>query len=283
MDKINFQDGTKTSSAKVTIDEVDYPVTPARYTGATPLSANVMNTMQTNIENAINQNVSNIGGEDYDATATYVTGDIVKHNGQLYIANTDISTPEAWDSTHWDETDVLSSAGGNEVTIGTSADITGKTKLFVNEDEGTDAYSEVVNSLSGNEINKAPSVRTVNQKLNNIILAKGQTLSGEFKGCFFIDNEDGTVISGHPPINRIIEDTSSGGFLTDYTLTVTDLYLYSTSGGRTLISNKIDTTQLYRSSLNGNLRFRFAMTERIGNTFAPIFVSFNYTITRTNS
>lgn len=55
MDKINFEDGVKVSNAKVTIDGVDYPVTPARYNGATPLSSTVMNTMQDNIEDAIDQ------------------------------------------------------------------------------------------------------------------------------------------------------------------------------------------------------------------------------------
>lgn len=206
MNKINFTDGTKISSAKVTIDEVDYPVTPARYSGATPLSAVVMNTMQDNIEDAIDQNISNIGGEEYDETQVYYTGDITKHEGQLYIANQDILTPEEWDSTKWNATDVLSSAGGNEVVIGTNADITGKTKLFVeestqtlkyknsttgqfenltsedivigepedvtpetkifiDESEGTDAYSEVVNSLAGDEIAKAPSVHAVNEAL----------------------------------------------------------------------------------------------------------------------
>lgn len=160
--------GTKVSSAKVTIDGVDYPVTPARYTGATPLSSVVMNAMQTNIENAINQNVDNIGGEEYDNTATYEEGDIVKYQGQLYICIEAIETAEDWDSTKWSETDVLSSAGGNEVTIGTSADITSKTKIFIDESEGTDTYSEVVNSLSGDEIAKAPSVRAVNGALGTI-------------------------------------------------------------------------------------------------------------------
>ena len=188
MNKINFQDGTKVSSAKVTIDEVDYPVTPARYTGATPLSANVMNTMQTNIENAINQNVDNIGGEDYDNTATYEEGDIVKYQGQLYICIEAIDTPEEWDSTKWNATDVLSSAGGNEVTIGAPEDVTGKTKIFINEEEGTDAYSEVVNSLAGNEIAKAPSVHAVNEGLSSIIE------SGENNNGTYIKYADGTLI-----------------------------------------------------------------------------------------
>ena len=165
MQKIPFADGSKTSSAKVTIDNVDYPVTPARYTGATPLSATVLNTMQTNIENAIDQNADNIGGEDYDSTATYEEGDIVKHEGQLYVANQDIDEPEEWTEAHWTATNVLSSAGGNEVVIGSETDVTSKTKLLIDEDDETDVFSEVVDSLSGNELDKAPSVHAVNNVL----------------------------------------------------------------------------------------------------------------------
>lgn len=107
MDKINFQDGTKVSNAKVTIDEVDYTVTPARYNGATPLSAYVMNKLQDNIEDAIDQNADNIGGEDYDATSTYDVGDIVKYQGQLYKCTTEISTAEDWTVAHWTETSIV--------------------------------------------------------------------------------------------------------------------------------------------------------------------------------
>lgn len=205
MQKVNFQDGTKISSAKVTIDEVDYPVTPARYSGATPLSSTVLNTMQDNIEDAINQNVDNIGGEEYDDTATYEVGDIVKYQGQLYICIEAVETAEDFDSTKWNTTDVLSSAGGNEIAIGSASDITGKTKIFVDESTQTLQYkdtttgqftniagdevfigdiedapedakiiidddgmpmfsSEVVNSLSGNETAKAPSVHAVNDR-----------------------------------------------------------------------------------------------------------------------
>lgn len=53
MEKINFQTGTKISSAKVTIDGTDHEVTPAQYEGATPLNPTVLNRLQTNIENAI--------------------------------------------------------------------------------------------------------------------------------------------------------------------------------------------------------------------------------------
>ena len=146
--------------------------------------------------------INNIGGEDYDNTATYEVGDIVKHQGQLYICTVAITSPENWNATHWSTTDVLSSAGGNEIAIGDNTSITGKTKIFIEEetkrlkykdsitgqfeniagdeiaigtdeditedtklliepDEEPDIVSEVVNSLSGNEINKSPSVKTV--------------------------------------------------------------------------------------------------------------------------
>lgn len=58
MDKINFQNGTKTSNAKITIDGVDYIVTPAQYQGGTPISATVLNTLQNNIEAALNDKLN---------------------------------------------------------------------------------------------------------------------------------------------------------------------------------------------------------------------------------
>ena len=53
MNKIPFEDGTKISNAKVTIEGQEYEVTPAQYTGTTPMSAFNLNKMQDNIENAI--------------------------------------------------------------------------------------------------------------------------------------------------------------------------------------------------------------------------------------
>lgn len=53
MDLIQFEAGTKVSDAKVTINGVDYPVTPARYTGNTPLSVYILNLMQSNIAKAV--------------------------------------------------------------------------------------------------------------------------------------------------------------------------------------------------------------------------------------
>lgn len=54
MDKINFQNGTLVSPAKVNIDGVIYEIIPAEFDGQTPITAGRLNQMQTNAENAIN-------------------------------------------------------------------------------------------------------------------------------------------------------------------------------------------------------------------------------------
>lgn len=54
MKKIPFEDGTKTQEAYVTIDGQNHQVTPAVWTGTTPLKAQNLNKMQDNIEEAIN-------------------------------------------------------------------------------------------------------------------------------------------------------------------------------------------------------------------------------------
>ena len=54
MTKIPFEDGTKTQEAYVTIDGQNHIVTPAVWTGNTPLKAQNLNKMQDNIEEAIN-------------------------------------------------------------------------------------------------------------------------------------------------------------------------------------------------------------------------------------
>ena len=49
MEILNFEDGTKTQAAYVTIDGVNHTVTPAKYTGKIPLSAYNLNKMQKNL------------------------------------------------------------------------------------------------------------------------------------------------------------------------------------------------------------------------------------------
>ncbi len=50
--------------------------------------------------------------DEYDATQTYAVGDYRIHEGGLYVCNTDISTAEAWNASHWTLTDVATALGG---------------------------------------------------------------------------------------------------------------------------------------------------------------------------
>ena len=54
MKKTNFKNGTLISKAKVTINGTIHEVEPEEYEGETPLSAEVLNEMQDNIEESIN-------------------------------------------------------------------------------------------------------------------------------------------------------------------------------------------------------------------------------------
>lgn len=55
MEKINFEDGELVTPDRVIIDNVEYEITEAEYTGNTPLSAYILNKLQDNIEKAINE------------------------------------------------------------------------------------------------------------------------------------------------------------------------------------------------------------------------------------
>ena len=49
--------------------------------------------------------------DEYDATQTYAAGDYRIHEGGLYVCNTPITTPEAWNASHWTLTDVGTALG----------------------------------------------------------------------------------------------------------------------------------------------------------------------------
>lgn len=44
--------------------------------------------------------------DEYDPTKTYTAGKLVTHEGKLYKALVDISTPETWNPDHWEERDI---------------------------------------------------------------------------------------------------------------------------------------------------------------------------------
>lgn len=121
--------------------------------------------------NLIEKNIGTYGEDTYDNTATYQEGDIVTHNALLYRAKQDISTAEEWTASHWEQTNALeqiTSAGGNEIVIGDISDVTNKTKLLIETDTMETLGTEVVDTLEGNERNRAPSVNAVKDKLVNV-------------------------------------------------------------------------------------------------------------------
>ena len=105
MEKINFEDGTKTQDAYITIDGVNYIVTSAKYTGKTPLSAFVLNKLQTNIKNAMIEIQENLTDE-YSAASTYALDDYCIYNNKLYKCIVAIKIAEEFNSDHWKETTI---------------------------------------------------------------------------------------------------------------------------------------------------------------------------------
>nr|DAJ75854.1 MAG TPA: hypothetical protein [Caudoviricetes sp.] len=78
MNKINFQNGTLVSKAKVTIGGTVYEVEPAEYEGTTPLNAENLNQMQTNMENAIPPVVDNLTSTSTTSTLSANQGKVLK-------------------------------------------------------------------------------------------------------------------------------------------------------------------------------------------------------------
>lgn len=69
----------------------------------TPINATNLN----KIENELSKTDTIVGGDAYDSTATYEIGDFCIYNNTLYRCTTAISTAEAWNSTHWTDTNIV--------------------------------------------------------------------------------------------------------------------------------------------------------------------------------
>lgn len=59
------------------------------------------------IESGIKNNDINIGEENYDNTKTYEVGDIVRYNEKIYKCITAITTAENFDSSKWEQTNIV--------------------------------------------------------------------------------------------------------------------------------------------------------------------------------
>lgn len=87
MTKIPFQDGTKTQEAYVTIDGQNYNVTPAVWSGTTPLKAQNLNLMQDNIEDAI---------EEVKAVATTTSNGLMSKEDKTKLDSLEKTQDSGW-------------------------------------------------------------------------------------------------------------------------------------------------------------------------------------------
>ena len=60
---------------------------------------------------AFSELIGDISNE-YDETSTYAVGDLCIYDNALYSCNTDIVTPEAWNSAHWTQTSLITELDG---------------------------------------------------------------------------------------------------------------------------------------------------------------------------
>lgn len=90
---ITFQNGTLVSNAKVEVGGTVYDVTPAQYEGTTPLSANNLNQLQTNLYDYADEKISNefIENNSIGYSANYIN-DITT---DTYSSN-EIKTNKIW-------------------------------------------------------------------------------------------------------------------------------------------------------------------------------------------
>lgn len=191
---INWQNGEITQPAVVEIDGVDYQVQPAIETGNTPINADNLNHMDNGIRNAtlkLNDKIetatvqliavtdtapSECAENDkyyntntnliYTATGTDTWGVTGETPSQLYLYM-DISDEKLYyyDGNTFSSYGGGSGDGGKEVFIQSTEPTEETAELWIDteDDSWNNIGTEVVDTLEGNEGNRAPSVRAVNE------------------------------------------------------------------------------------------------------------------------
>lgn len=88
--------------------------------GTTPLNDKNMNKIENELEN-LDTNISK-STDEYSSTSTYSIGELVIYNNKLYKANQDITTAEAFNSSHWTEVTLLSDVNEIKSVVNNNAD-----------------------------------------------------------------------------------------------------------------------------------------------------------------
>ena len=137
MNKIPFEDGQKTQEAFVTIEEKNYPVTPAKYSGKVPLSGPNLMKLQNNIENSVEEYIYNLvlnsnidsGGEITLPFYYKVGANVLQvyYMGQLLL----LSSDDAGTDGHYRE-------------VGTAGSLSNKIKLTTDWSAETGEYFKFV-------------------------------------------------------------------------------------------------------------------------------------------
>lgn len=96
MEKINFENGSLVEAAKVTVNGVEYTVTPEKYSGTTPLDADTLNLLQTNIQDEFDiveeSSIVETGSTTAGTYVKYKDGRLVQYGMHTY----NVSTSDAY-------------------------------------------------------------------------------------------------------------------------------------------------------------------------------------------
>lgn len=107
--------------------------------GTTPLNDKNMNKIENELEN-LDTNISK-STDEYSSTRTYSIGELVIYNNKLYKANQDITTAEAFNSSHWTEATLLSDVNEIKAVVNNNADNLNKIEDELAKSDPTTPYT----------------------------------------------------------------------------------------------------------------------------------------------
>lgn len=125
--------------------------------GTTPVNDTNMNKIENALEN-LDTNISK-STDEYSSTRTYSIGELVIYNNKLYKANQDITTAEAFNSSHWTEVTLLSDVNEIKSVVNNNADNLNNLNDVIDAKANTsDVYTKTeldtkINALDSNKIN----------------------------------------------------------------------------------------------------------------------------------
>ena len=197
--------------------------------GTTPLNDKNMNKIENALEN-LDTNISK-STDEYSSTRTYSIGELVIYNNKLYKANQDITTAEAFNSSHWTEVTLLSDVNEIKSVVNNNADNLNKLN------EGIDAKANIDDVYTKTQLddNLLPMRRVLGSSLGD---SSSITISiNKYKPYIFINshvwNREIVLITFTPSENIINADRILGAGSSELTsFTLNDNKLTIKSSGR---------------------------------------------------